>query len=34
MHLKSALISAGTTILVMAIVFRVAALRNFVTDAK
>lgn len=33
MHLKGALIAAGTTILVMAIVFRVDALRKFVTNA-
>ncbi len=34
MHLKSALVSAATTIIVMAIVFRVDALRNFVTNVK
>lgn len=34
MHIKSALISAAATIVVMAIVYRVDALRNFVTNAK
>ncbi len=33
-NLKSVLISAGATIVVMAIVFRVDALRAFVTNAK
>lgn len=32
MHIKSALIAAGTTIAIMAIVFRVDALRKFVTN--
>ncbi len=33
MHIKSALVAAGTTIVIMAIVFRVDALRKFVTNA-
>ncbi len=33
MHIKSALVAAGTTILIMAVVFRVEALRKFVTNA-
>ncbi len=33
MHLKSGLIAAATTIVVMAIVFRVDALKKFVTNA-
>lgn len=33
MHLKSALIGAAATIVTMAIVFRVDALRKFVTNS-
>lgn len=33
MHIKAALVAVGTTILAMAIVYRVDALRKFVTNS-